>query len=40
MAFLNSIANVPRPQKIVAGAVGLLVVAGLGYFLLISPKID
>src|SRR5207247_4249127 len=40
MAFLDSIANVPRPQKIVAGVVGLLAVAGLGYFLLISPKID
>jgi len=40
MAFLDSIANVPRPQKVVAGVVGLLAVAGLGYFLLISPKID
>src|SRR6266498_1497896 len=40
MAFLDSIANVPRPQKVVAGMVGLLAVAGLGYFLLISPKID
>jgi len=39
MAFLDSIANVPRLQKVVAGVVGLVVVAGLGYFLLISPKI-
>ena len=39
MAFLDSIANVPRLQKVAAGVVGLVVVAGLGYFLLISPKI-
>lgn len=38
MAFLDSLANVPTPQKIAAGVVGLVVVAGLGYFLLISPK--
>lgn len=39
MAFLDPIANAPRPQKVVAGVVGLAVLAGLGYFLLISPKI-
>src|SRR5437867_12318230 len=39
MAFANPIANVPRPQKVVAGIVGLAIVAGLGYFLLISPKL-
>src|SRR6266508_2369177 len=39
MAFLDPIANAPRPQKIIAGVVGLAVVAGLAYFLLISPKI-
>lgn len=38
MAFLDPLTNAPRPQKIIAGVCGLLVVAGLGYFLLISPK--
>jgi len=40
MAFLDSITNAPRSQKIVAGIVGLVMVAGLVYFILISPKID
>jgi type IV pilus assembly protein PilO len=40
MALLDPIANVPRSQKIVGGLVGLVVLAGLGYFFLISPKID
>ena len=40
MAVLDSIANVPRSPRIVAGVVGLVVLAGLGYFFLISPKID
>ncbi len=39
MAFFDSIASVPRPQKVIAGVFGLVIVAGLGYFLLISPKI-
>ena len=39
MALQDSLANVPRPQKIIAGVLGLAIVAGLGYFLLISPKI-
>jgi type IV pilus assembly protein PilO len=38
MAFLDPLTNLPRPQKIIAGVVGLVIVAGLGYFLLISPK--
>ena len=38
MALLDPLANAPRPQKIVAGIVGLVIVAALGYFLLISPK--
>jgi type IV pilus assembly protein PilO len=38
MAFFDPITNLSRSQKIIAGAVGLVVVAGLGYFLLISPK--
>src|SRR5262249_57713788 len=37
---LDPIANAPRPQKIVAGIVGLAVLGGLGYFLLLSPKLD
>lgn len=40
MAALDVLANAPRPQKIIAGVLGLAVVAGLGYFLLISPKED
>jgi type IV pilus assembly protein PilO len=40
MAFADAVANVPRAQKVVAGIFGLLVVAGLGYFLLISPKTE
>jgi len=40
VAFLDSLAGIPRPQKIVAGVVALIVLLGLGYFLLISPKLD
>ncbi len=40
MRFLDALANVPRAQKVAAGIVGLLVVAGLGYFLLVSPKVE
>ena len=40
MALLDPITNAPRSQKIVAGIVGLVIVAGLGYFSLVSPKID
>jgi type IV pilus assembly protein PilO len=37
MAFTDAFANAPRPQKIAAGIVGLVIVAALGYFI-ISPK--
>lgn len=40
MAFLDPITNAPRAQKIVAGVIGLAVLGGLGYFFLVSPKID
>jgi type IV pilus assembly protein PilO len=40
MALLDPITNAPRSQKIVVGIVGLVIVAGLGYFFLLSPKID
>ena len=40
MALLDTLANTPRPQKVVAGVVGLIVLLGLGYFLLLSPKLD
>jgi len=40
MALLDSLANVPRQQKIVAGAVGIAIVLALGYFVVISPKLD
>jgi len=39
MALLDPIVNAPRPHKIVLGVVGLAIVAGLGYFLVISPKL-
>jgi len=38
MAFFDPITNLSRSQRGIAGAVGLVIVAGLGYFLLISPK--
>jgi type IV pilus assembly protein PilO len=37
MALNDVFANTPRPQKIAAGVIGLVVLAALGYFLL-SPK--
>jgi type IV pilus assembly protein PilO len=37
MAFIDVFTAAPRPQKIVAGLFGLLIVAALGYFV-ISPK--
>ena len=37
MAFTDVLANAPRPQKIVGGIVGLVIVAALGYFM-VSPK--
>ena len=37
MAFTDVLANAPRPQKIAAGIVGLVIVAALGYFM-VSPK--
>src|SRR5215510_1019190 len=40
MAFLDPITNAPRPQKIVAGIVSLVVISVLGYVLLVSPKLD
>src|SRR6266540_1240409 len=39
MALLDPIVNASRPQKIIAGIFGLAVLAGLGYFLLVSPKL-
>lgn len=40
MALFDSIINAPRPYKILIGVLVLAVVGGLGYFLLISPKMD
>ena len=37
MALLDPIVNAPPQQKLILGAMGLLIVGGLGYFLLISP---
>lgn len=39
MALLDPITNAPRPQKLIAGVFGLVVVAVLGYFLFVAPKI-
>ena len=39
MAILDPITNAPRPQKIIAGVFGLLVLAGLGYYLFIGTKL-
>jgi type IV pilus assembly protein PilO len=36
-AIFDPIVNAPRPQKIVAGVFGLLVIGAAAYFLLISP---
>ena len=37
MALTDVLANAPRPQKIAAGIVGLVIVTALGYFI-VSPK--
>ena len=37
MAITDVLANAPRPQKIAAGIVGLVIVTALGYFM-VSPK--
>jgi type IV pilus assembly protein PilO len=39
MAILDPIINAQRPHKIIAGVFGLLILAGLGYYLLISTKL-
>lgn len=38
MALLDPITNAPRNQKMVLGVMGCVIVAALGYFLLLSPK--
>lgn len=38
MALSDAFGSAPRPQKIVAGIIALIVVSGLGYFV-ISPKL-
>lgn len=38
MALLDPITNAPRNQKVVLGTVACVIVAALGYFLLLSPK--
>jgi type IV pilus assembly protein PilO len=38
-AFFNPIVNAPAPQKVVAGIMGLLIIVGLGYVLLLQPAI-
>jgi len=36
-AFFDPIANAPKPQKIVLGLLGLVIIGAAAYFLLISP---
>ena len=38
MALFDPIVNLPKPQQIVLGVVGLVVVGALGYFFAISPQ--
>ena len=38
MALLDPITNAPKNQKVALGAMACVVVAALGYFLLLSPK--
>jgi type IV pilus assembly protein PilO len=38
MAFLDPLIDLPKSQKIAIGVVGLVLVAGLTYFLVLSPK--
>jgi type IV pilus assembly protein PilO len=38
MAFSDALANAPRPQKVAAGLIVLVIIAAIGYFL-ISPKL-
>ncbi len=38
MAFTDAFDNAPRPQKIAAGIIGLVIVAAIGYFV-VSPKL-
>jgi type IV pilus assembly protein PilO len=38
MAFLDPLINLPKPQKIIIGVLGLVVVGALGYFFVVSPK--
>lgn len=40
MAFTDTFTAAPRPQKIAAGVFGLVIVAALGYFIIVSPKTD
>ena len=40
MALADFVASISRPQKVIAGILGLLVVAGLGLFLFITPKVE
>lgn len=35
--IFDPIVNAPRPQKLVAGVVGLIIIAAAGYFLLLAP---
>jgi type IV pilus assembly protein PilO len=36
-AIFDPIVNAPKPQKIVLGVVGLVIIAGAAYFLILSP---
>ena len=38
-AFFNPIVNAPKPQKIVAGVMGLAIIVGVSYVVLLQPQI-
>jgi type IV pilus assembly protein PilO len=38
-AFFNPIVNAPKPQKLVAGIMGLLIIVGVAYVALLQPQI-
>lgn len=38
-AFFNPIVNAPKPQKIVAGVMGLAIIVGVSYVALLQPQI-
>ena len=38
MGFLDPLFNLPKSQKIALGSIGLVVIAAVAYFFVLSPK--